>query len=197
MKVVFASNNAGKMTELHALLPETAIELIPQSALGVNDIEETGATFIENALLKARHACAHTKLPAIADDSGLVVAALNGAPGIYSARYAGEKASSPDNIKKLLHVMKNIPDEKRDAYFYCALVFMQHATDPTPLICEGRWFGKILYAPQGDDGFGYDPIFFVSEENKTAAELTLSLKNKISHRGQALALLQTKMKWEK
>jgi len=189
MKIILASHNAGKIKELQALLNPAQFTVIAQADLGVQDAAETGQTFVENALIKARHAAKMTALPAIADDSGLVVPALNGAPGIYSARYAGEKAQSHDNIQKLLTELKNVPDEKRDAYFYCALVFMRHAEDPTPIICTGKWSGHILSVPQGTKGFGYDPIFYVASEHKTAAELPLTIKNRISHRGIALQLL--------
>jgi XTP/dITP diphosphohydrolase len=191
MKIVFASSNPGKIRELQALI--TDIELIPQTELNVSDVEETGLTFVENAILKARHACEVTGLPAIADDSGLAVNALAGAPGIYSARYAGLKATAEDNIKKLLAALTTISPENRQASFHCVLVYMTHANDPTPLICHGIWHGSILQVPQGNDGFGYDPVFYIANENKSAAELPLDLKNRISHRGQALQLLRKKL----
>jgi XTP/dITP diphosphohydrolase len=191
MKVVLASSNAGKIKELQEILHPFNIDLIPQSDLGVKDIEETGLTFIENALLKARHACKITGLPAMADDSGLAVDALHGSPGIYSARYAGENASSKDNIDKLLKALHDTPDDKRSASFHCVLVFMSHELDPTPLICNGKWSGTILHEAKGTKGFGYDPVFYVAAENMTAAELPSELKNKISHRGIAtLSLLK-------
>lgn len=189
MKVVLASSNAGKIRELQSLLKPLQIELIPQTELGVEDAEETGVTFVENALLKARHASRLTGLPAIADDSGLAVDVLNGEPGIYSARYAGPNGHAQANIQKLLTALKDVPDEKRTACFHCVLVFMSHANDPTPLICDGKWHGFILHAPTGSDGFGYDPVFYVPTEKKSAAELPLSVKNKISHRGMALQCL--------
>ncbi len=189
MKIVFASTNSGKIRELQSLLDAFELTVVPQSELGVSEIPETGLTFVENALLKARHACQTTGFAAIADDSGLVVPALDGAPGIYSARFAGEKAEAKDNTEKLLHVLKNVPDENRHAYYFCALVYMTHATDPTPIICQGLWHGKILSAPQGENGFGYDPVFFDAHEKMTAAELSLDIKNRISHRGQALRSL--------
>ncbi len=189
MKIVLASSNAGKIKELSALLLPLNIELIPQLALGVNDAEETGITFVENALLKARHAAAQTGLPAIADDSGLVVPALQGAPGIYSARYAGKKAESNDNIAKLLHELAQVPEENRQAYFFCCLTFLSHAQDPTPLICTGKWYGKILHETRGTQGFGYDPIFYLPDQGKTAAELPLEIKNTLSHRAIALNAL--------
>jgi XTP/dITP diphosphohydrolase len=186
MQIVLASNNAGKVREFNDLLKPVHLELIPQSLLGVKDIEETGVTFVENALIKARHAASITGLPALADDSGLVVDALNGAPGIYSARFSGAKASAKDNIEKLLQELKPIPDEKRTASFHCFLVFMSSATDPIPLICHGQWSGIILREPEGHSGFGYDPIFYVPSEKKSAAALPLTIKNKLSHRGMAL-----------
>lgn len=193
MKIVLASNNQGKIREFQSLLTPFQLEVISQAELNVSEIEETGKTFIENAILKARHAAKETGLPALADDSGLVVNALHGAPGIYSARYAGKEASSSNNIKKLLHELKDTPDEKRDAFFYCVLVFMQHDQDPTPIVCEGKWQGKILHAPQGEQGFGYDPVFFVPSKNKSAAQLTSEEKNSMSHRGMALQLLMKRL----
>jgi XTP/dITP diphosphohydrolase len=187
--IVLASNNTGKIREFTTLLSPFHIQLIPQSELSVTEIEETGLSFVENALLKARHAAKSTGLPAIADDSGLVVAALNGKPGIYSARYAGQSATSADNIKQLLADMSDVPAEKRDAFFYCVLVFISHPNDPTPLVCEGKWSGSILFSPQGENGFGYDPIFYVPTEHCSAAELAQDKKNKLSHRGNALQSL--------
>ncbi len=191
MRVVLASSNDGKIRELHALLNHFGIDLIPQSELGVTEAKETGLTFIENALIKARHACSVTGLPAIADDSGLAVDALKGAPGIYSARYASETAHAKDNIQKLLYELRDIPDGNRSASFHCVLVFMLYAADPIPLVCHGAWSGTILSSPLGDQGFGYDPIFYVPSEKKSAAELPLARKNKISHRGIALQSLVT------
>jgi XTP/dITP diphosphohydrolase len=189
MKVVLASNNAGKIRELNELLQNFHFDLIPQAELGVKEIEETGLTFIENALIKARHASLMTGLPAIADDSGLAVAALQGAPGIYSARYAGEKASASDNNKKLLSELADVPDDKRQACFHCVLVYMSHANDPIPLVCNGKWEGTILRAPRGTGGFGYNPIFYVPSEKKSVAELSSAIKNALSHRGMALQSL--------
>jgi len=189
MKIVFASNNTGKIRELNEFLKDQQIDLIPQNALAVNEIEETAVTFVENALLKARHASRLTGLPALSDDSGLSVPYLHGSPGIYSARYAGKKSSAEDNIKKLLTQLEGVPDENRHAFFYCVLVFLQHDEDPAPLICAGKWPGIILHEPMGGNGFGYDPIFYIPELKKTAAELPLTLKNKISHRGIALQAL--------
>lgn len=193
MKVVFASNNAGKIRELQAFLSEFDLTLIPQDVLHVNEIPETGLSFVENAILKARHACQVTGLPAIADDSGLEVMALKGAPGIYSARYAGEKAASKDNIQKLLTELAEVPSEKRTARFQCVLVYLSHANDPTPLICQGTWEGIILNAPRGEKGFGYDPVFFEPTQNLSAAELPLDIKSRISHRGKALKLLMEQL----
>jgi XTP/dITP diphosphohydrolase len=186
MKIVLASSNQGKLKELQALLSPLDVELIPQSALNIEDAEETGLTFVENAIIKARHAAQLSGLPAIADDSGLAVAALGGAPGIYSARYAGSPTNAKNNIQKLLQAMENVPDKNREACFHTVLVFMLHAQDPTPLISDGIWQGSILRAPRGDNGFGYDPVFYVPAENKSSAELSPDVKNRLSHRGQAL-----------
>jgi len=188
-KIVLASNNPGKVREFNALLAGHDIEVVPQSAFDVPEAEETGLTFVENALLKARNASRHTGLPAIADDSGLEVDALKGAPGIYSARYAGPDASDADNVAKLLADLQGIPEAERTARFQCLLVLLRHAEDPTPLICQGTWEGRILEAPRGENGFGYDPVFFVPTHDCSAAELPPEEKNRISHRGQALRCL--------
>jgi XTP/dITP diphosphohydrolase len=193
MKVVFASHNAGKIIELQAQLKEFDIQIIPQNTLNIPEVAETGLTFIENAILKARHASLKSGMPAIADDSGLEVDILQGAPGIYSARYAGEHATTQDNIKKLLQELEHYPDDKRQANFYCVLVFLSHAHDPTPLVCEGSWQGMITKHSAGENGFGYDPIFFDPNENCTAAQLSSAKKNLISHRGQALRRLIKKL----
>ncbi|WP_038905529.1 XTP/dITP diphosphatase [Dickeya zeae] len=187
--VVLATGNAGKVRELAGLLADFGLDVVAQTTLGVDSAEETGLTFIENAILKARHAARATGLPAIADDSGLAVNALGGAPGIYSARYAGEDASDQQNLDKLLAVLDNVPDEQRQASFHCVLVYLRHADDPTPLVCHGSWQGVIIRAPVGAGGFGYDPIFFVPQLGKTAAELSREEKNAHSHRGQALRQL--------
>ncbi len=192
--VVFASNNAGKIKELQTLLQHFNIKIIPQAALNVNEVPETASTFVENALIKARHACQITGFPSIADDSGLEVDALLGEPGIYSARYSGENATSQDNIEKLLTELRLIPPEKRQARFYCVLVYMKHAKDPAPFICEGIWEGLILEKPLGNSGFGYDPIFWDPSQNKSAAQLTIAEKNQCSHRGYALKLLADKLR---
>jgi XTP/dITP diphosphohydrolase len=188
-KIVLASNNAGKVREFNQLLADLNYEVVPQAELGVEEIEETGLSFVENAILKARNAAHHTGLAAIADDSGIEVDALKGAPGIYSARFAGEGASDEDNLKKLLHELDDVADEQRTARFQCLLVYMRHAQDPTPLICQGTWEGRILREPRGENGFGYDPVFYVAEENCSAAELAAATKNRLSHRGQALQKL--------
>lgn len=193
IKIIFASNNPGKIRELQSLLQTSQIEIMPQSEFSVPDIEETGITFVENALLKARHAAQLTGLPVIADDSGLEVFALKGKPGIYSARYAGIGATDQQNMDKLLQDLQNIPDEKRTARFYCTLVLLNNADDPTPLICQGSWYGTILKSPQGKNGFGYDPIFYVANEKCSSAELPATKKNQLSHRGQALRLLIDKL----
>ncbi|OGT45954.1 MAG: non-canonical purine NTP pyrophosphatase, RdgB/HAM1 family [Gammaproteobacteria bacterium RIFCSPHIGHO2_12_FULL_41_20] len=193
MKIVLASNNSGKICELQAATKKFNFTVIPQSELHVTDILENGLTFVENALIKARHACRHTGLPVIADDSGLVVSALHGKPGIYSARYAGPQADAAANIQKLLAELKNIPEMHRQAYFFCALVFMSHAEDPAPLISQGTWQGTILNEPTGKAGFGYDPIFYVPTEQCSAAELSIEKKNHLSHRGQAIRALLTQI----
>jgi len=188
-KIVLASGNAGKLREINQLIGSLGMAAIPQSDFDVSDADETGLTFVENAILKARHAAKLTGLPAIADDSGLEVDALDGAPGIYSARFAGEGASDADNVQKLLAELKTVPEGQRTARFQCLMVFMSHAKDPTPLICQGSWEGRILFAPQGENGFGYDPVFWVPDEQCTSAELPSGVKNRISHRGQALQKL--------
>lgn len=193
MKIVFASSNQGKIHELDTLLKDMDLQCVPQATLGVEDIEETGLTFVENALLKARHAAKVTGMPALADDSGLIVDALNGAPGIYSARYAGKNATAQLNNEKLLTALKEIPKEHRTAAFCCVLVFVLSADDPRPLICEGIWRGIVLEHPKGENGFGYDPVFYDAHYAKSAAELPLNIKNTISHRGQALQLLLKKL----
>jgi XTP/dITP diphosphohydrolase len=183
-KLVLASNNAKKAAELDALLTPLGIEVIAQGTLGIPEAEEPYATFVENALTKARHAAAHSGLPAIADDSGLCVAALGGAPGVLSARYAGEPKSDASNNALLLERLAGVTD--RRAHFYSAIVLVRHADDPQPLIADGEWHGVILDAPRGDAGFGYDPLFYVPELEQTAAELEPKLKNALSHRGAAM-----------
>lgn len=185
-KLVLASGNTGKLREFTQLLAPLGFELIPQSDLGVPEVAETGLSFVENAILKARHAARHTGLPALADDSGLEIDALQGAPGIYSARYAGDKASDADNIAAVLAALEATPTSERSARFQCLLVFMRHTKDPTPLICQGTWQGSILTEPSGEEGFGYDPIFWVPETDCTAAELSSDQKHAISHRGKAM-----------
>ena len=193
-KAVLATGNAGKVRELASLLQDFGLDIVAQTDFGVESAEETGLPFIENSILKARHAAAITGLPAIADDSGLAVDALGGAPGIYSARYAGVDASDRQNLEKLLVALKNVPDGQRQAQFHCVLVYLRHADDPTPLVFHGVWPGEITHAPAGEGGFGYDPIFYVPSEGKTAAELTREEKSAISHRGQALKQLLEAMR---
>ena len=188
-KIVLASNNPGKVREINQILAGLHLSVVPQSDFEVTEVEETGLTFVENALLKARNAARCTGLPAIADDSGLEVDALHGAPGIYSARYAGKGAGDKANLLKLLEDIKNVPDEKRSARFQCVLVYLRHEADPTPIICQGTWEGRLLHAPVGDNGFGYDPIFFVPTHNCSSAQLPPETKNALSHRGQALRQL--------
>lgn len=187
--IVLASNNPGKVREFNELLAGHHIEVVPQSDYQVPEIEETGLTFVENAILKARNAAAHTGLPAIADDSGIEVDALDGAPGIYSARYAGKGASDLANLDKLLHDLRDVPETARTARFQCLMVYLRHANDPTPLICQGTWEGRILPAPRGANGFGYDPVFYVPTHDRSSAELPPEVKNALSHRGQALRKL--------
>lgn len=187
--LVLASNNAGKLRELEQLLRAADARLYPQREFGIASVAETGLTFVENAILKARHAAAGSGLPAIADDSGLEVDALHGAPGIHSARYAGEQADDAANRAKLLEAMADIPQGHRQARFQCLLVYLRHAEDPTPIICQGTWEGQILTEPRGDKGFGYDPLFWVPGQNRSAAELDAGTKNALSHRGQALSKL--------
>ena len=187
--VVLASDNQGKIREINSLLRNTPLEVVGQGSLGVEPIEETGTTFIDNALLKARNAARQTGLAAIADDSGLEVDALGGRPGVYSARFAGPQATDTKNVEKLLAALDGIAPEKRGARFRCAMVYVTHADDADPLICEGAWEGKIISEPKGDNGFGYDPIFWIEGEKATAAELAPERKNILSHRGQALRML--------
>ncbi|MBT0723546.1 RdgB/HAM1 family non-canonical purine NTP pyrophosphatase [Rosenbergiella sp. S61] len=187
--VVLATGNAGKVSELAGLLRDFGLTITAQTELGVGSVEETGLTFIENALIKARHASRVTGLPAIADDSGLAVDALQGAPGIYSARYAGEGSSDTDNLARLLAAMQDVPDDQRQAAFHCVLVYLAHADDPTPIVCYGRWPGVITRQPRGQEGFGYDPIFYIPEQQKCAAEMSKAEKAALSHRGQALQQL--------
>jgi XTP/dITP diphosphohydrolase len=188
-KIVLASGNKGKLTELQALLSGAGFDLVSQSVLGLQEAEETGQTFIENAILKARFASKQSGLPALADDSGLAVDALGGAPGIYSARYSGEGATDQRNIELLLANMCDIPEAERGAQFHCVLVYLRHAQDPVPIVCHGVWCGCILIERRGEGGFGYDPVFWVPELSCSAAELSKADKNRISHRGQALAQL--------
>ena len=189
-RIVVASGNAGKLAEFNRLLSDAGLEFVSQRELGVDDIEETGLTFVENALLKARHAARVTGLPALADDSGLCVDALDGAPGLYSARYAGTHGDAAANIAKLLRELDGMEDARRGAYFHCTLALLRHPDDPRPLIAEGEWRGRILHAPRGEGGFGYDPVFLDTGTGLTAAELDPATKNRISHRGLALATLQ-------
>jgi len=193
-KIVLASNNAGKAREISEILSDYDITVIPQSEFNVPEIPETGLTFVENALIKARNACHHTGLPSLADDSGIEIDALKGAPGIYSARYAGEGASDSDNVKKALSELKDIPEQQRSARFQCLMVLLEHEKDPTPLICQGSWEGRILTEPQGENGFSYDPVFYVPEHQCSAAQLTAEQKNALSHRGKALMQLTEKIK---
>ncbi|HBM22816.1 MAG TPA: non-canonical purine NTP pyrophosphatase, RdgB/HAM1 family [Alcanivorax sp.] len=187
--LVLASGNQKKLDEMRAILEPLALKVVPQSDFQVPEAEETGLTFVENAILKARNAAAHTGLPAIADDSGLEVDALNGAPGIYSARFSGADASDAKNNALLIDMLGDLPDAPRTARYQAVLVLMRHPDDPTPLICQGTWEGEILLAPRGNGGFGYDPHFLIPELGVTAAEMEPAEKNRISHRGRALKAL--------
>ena len=190
-KVVLASSNKGKLVELQAILETRDVQLLPQSDFSVSDADETGLSFVENALIKARHACLATGLPAIADDSGIEVDALRGEPGIYSARYAGSHSPEADidNNAKLLRELKGVAEVDRTARFQCVIAYMRHATDPMPLICQGTWEGRILFSEEGENGFGYDPLFYVLSHGCASAKLNAVAKNAISHRGQALTQL--------
>lgn len=188
-KIVLATGNQGKVREMADLLADFGFDVVAQSEFNVSKVAETGTTFIENAIIKARHAAKETGLPAIADDSGLEVDALDGAPGVYSARYAGEHATDQQNLAKLLDAMKDVPEAQRTARFHCVLVLMRHENDPTPLVCHGTWEGLILTEAHGSNGFGYDPIFFVPEDNCASAQLEPARKKQLSHRGQALKKL--------
>lgn len=195
-KLVIASNNKGKIAELTDLLAPLGLQPVAQGELGVSEAEEPAVTFVENAIIKARHAARVTGLPALADDSGLTVDALDGRPGVRSARFAGEEATDNDNVEALLAALKDTPEAERSAQFHCVLVYLRHADDPTPIICHGRWPGRILAEPRGQGGFGYDPAFLVPEHGCSAAELTREQKGRISHRGRALASLLEQLQAE-
>lgn len=193
-RIVLASNNAGKLREISAMVADRDLQVESQSAFNVPEVAETGTTFIENAIIKARNASQLSDLPAIADDSGIEVMALGGRPGIYSARYAGEGASDRENLEKLIEDVKNLPEERRAARFVCVMVFIRHAGDPVPLVAEGIWNGVAVTEPKGSNGFGYDPMFYVPTHDCTSAELPPDVKNQISHRGQALRKLIEQLK---
>ena len=193
-KIVLATSNHGKLAEMQPILADTGLALVAQSELGVDDAIEDGRTFIENALIKARHAAAITGLPALADDSGLIVDALHGAPGLISARYAGAHGDAAGNIAKLPGELSGVPERQRSARFYSLIVLLRHADDPQPLIAEGFWEGRILDAPRGKEGFGYDPVFFDPALGLGAAELAADIKNRVSHRGRALAVLRERLR---
>lgn len=193
VKLVIASGNQGKITEIKHALKNTHFELISQNEFNVAEAEENGLSFIENALIKARNAARHTGLAALADDSGLVVDALCGAPGIYSARYAGPDASDEDNVRKLLQQLKETPNTEASAHFHCAMAFVRHEKDAAPIIAEGVWHGRIVDTPKGENGFGYDPIFYLDSPGCTAAELSKDEKNSFSHRGLAIKELSRKL----
>lgn len=190
-ELVVATGNQGKLKEINQVLSPLGFVVKGQSEFNISSADETGLTFVENAILKARHTCAQTGRAALADDSGLEVDALDGQPGIYSARYAGTDGNDVANNKKLLEALQGIPEQQRTARFQCVMVYLRHAADPVPLICQGTWEGRIDLSPAGDNGFGYDPLFFVPEQNRTAAQLPPEIKNQLSHRGQALQQLVT------
>lgn len=196
--IVLASGNAGKLREFKAMFSDLGIDIVPQTELAVTDVPETGTTFVENAIIKARHAAEITGMPAIADDSGIEVDYLNGAPGIYSARYSGDLdgqgATDERNNQKLLQALEGVDDSKRSARYQCILVYMRHAADPTPIICQASWEGRILHEEIGENGFGYDPLFYVPEYDMSSAMLEPEVKNRISHRGKALELLHEELK---
>lgn len=192
-EIVLASGNRGKLREFRELLADRSWKVLPQSDFDVPAVAETGLTFVENAILKARSASEAAGRPAIADDSGLEVDHLNGAPGIHSARFAGERASDAENNALLLDKLGDLPEEARTARFQCLLVYLRHPADPTPLICQGTWEGRIGYRPHGHHGFGYDPLFFIPAQNCTAAELTREVKNTLSHRARAMRKLLEKL----
>jgi XTP/dITP diphosphohydrolase len=189
-RIVLASGNPGKLSEMRAILTDTEIQFIVQGELGISDVEETASTFVENALLKARHAARTSGLPALGDDSGICVDALDGAPGLLSARYAGRHGDSAANIAKLLDALRDVPHDQRHAHFHCAIVLLLTPDDPAPLIAEGRWHGEILLTPRGNNGFGYDPVFFDPIHQASAAEIEPGLKNRVSHRAHALNRLR-------
>jgi XTP/dITP diphosphohydrolase len=193
MRLVVATGNAGKLVELRELLTGLPFDLVTQSELGIAEVAETGLSFVENALIKARHASAASGLPALADDSGLLVDALHGAPGLHTARFAGPQTTAADNITKLLDELHDVPEASRGAHFHCVLALLRHADDPAPLIASGSWHGRILTAPRGMGGFGYDPVFFDTVHDLSAAEMPAELKNRISHRGRALSALRAEI----
>ena len=195
-RIVLASNNPGKQREIGQILSGLGSEIVSQAAFNIDDVEENGLSFVENALIKARHASRFAGLPAIADDSGIEVDALDGEPGIYSARYAGPGATDQENNAKLLRALKNLSDDQRGARFQCVIVYLHHAHDPMPLICSGTWEGRILHEPRGVQGFGYDPLFYVPTHRCASAGLSPEVKNQISHRAQALSALQWALRTE-
>ncbi len=192
-RLVLASHNAGKLKEMQAMLADLPLRILSAAEAGVGDVPETGLTFVENALIKARAACQASGLSALADDSGLIVDALGGAPGLYSARYAGSPTNDAANNAKLLHDLRDVPAEQRTARFFAVIVLLRHASDPQPLVCEGSWEGTILEAPRGSNGFGYNPVFLDPRHGLTAAEMEPALKNTLSHRAMALQQLKQRL----
>lgn len=193
LEMVLATSNPGKLKEFTTLMSDLPVKILPQTEFDVEDADETGLTFVENAIIKARHAAQKTGRISLADDSGLVIDALSGRPGIYSARYAGKNTSSADNIEKVLTELADVPVENRQARFICVLVLFRSPEDPCPLICQSSWEGEILFSPQGENGFGYDPVFWVPTHQCSAAELTSPIKNQLSHRAKAFALMHQSM----
>ncbi len=192
--IVLATGNKHKVKEINDILQTINLTVVPQSQFNVTEAPETGTTFVENAIIKARNAAAQTGLPALADDSGIEVDALNGEPGVYSSRYSGENATDKSNLDKLINNIKDVAPEKRTARYWCVMVYMKHAKDPTPIICQASWEGKLITDKRGENGFGYDPIFFIEDKGSTAAEISLEEKNSMSHRAKALKLLLEKLK---
>lgn len=192
--IVLATGNKHKVNEIDAILNTIGLKVVPQSNFNVAEAEETGTTFVENAIIKAKNASAQTGLPAIADDSGIEVDALNGEPGVYSSRYSGENATDKTNLDKLINNIQNIDPKQRTARYWCVMVFMRHAKDPTPIICQASWEGSLITTPTGTNGFGYDPIFWINDKQATAAEISLEEKNSMSHRSKALKMLLEKLK---
>ncbi len=188
-KIVLATGNLNKVKEINAIVESIPVVVLPQSQFQIKEAVETGTTFIENAIIKARNASEQTGLPAIADDSGIEVDALNGEPGVYSSRYSGPDSNDQKNLEKLIENIKNVPEERRSCRYWCVMVYLKHAKDPTPVVCQASWEGQLITTPMGSNGFGYDPIFWIPSQKATAAQITLEQKNSMSHRAKALKML--------